>query len=87
MRVKHLIELLQKEVEKDPSTAELRLVAEFDCYGGTRSDEVQNIELNEIYYEDARKTFVWSKSDGAKFIYLDIWPLHTDGFIPEHIYA
>ena len=86
MRVKHLIELLQKEVEKDPSVAELRLVAEFDCYGSTRNDEVKNIELNEMHYDEARKTFVWSKSSGTKFIYLDIWPLHTDGSIPKHTY-
>lgn len=86
MRIKHLIELLQKEVEKDPSIADLRLVAEFDCYGSVRYDEVENIELNEIHYDKDREIFTWSKSDGTKFIYLDIWPLHTDGNIAIHQY-
>ncbi len=86
MRVKHLIELLQKEVEKDPSIAELRLVAEFDCYGSTRDDEVQNVQLTKIGYDETVKRYVWSQPTDTKFLYLDIWPLHVDGSIPKHIY-
>jgi len=85
MRVKHLIELLQKEVEKDPSVAELRLVAEFDCYGSTREDEVQDIKLVRSEYNASRNTYVWDKPDG-RFLCIDIWPLHTDGSVPKHIY-
>lgn len=88
MRVKHLIELLQKEVEKDPSVAELRLVAEFDCYGsGTRKDEVEDIKLVKLGFNKDKRKYEWEKPSDTKFIYLDIWPLHTDGSIPEHIYA
>lgn len=85
MRVKHLIELLQKEVEKDPSISELRLVAEFDCYGSTREDEVEEIKLYRSNYNESRGIYVWNQPDG-KFLCIDIWPLHTDGRVPKHIY-
>lgn len=85
MRVKHLIELLQKEVEKDPSVAELRLVAEFDCYGSTREDEVQDIKLVRSDWNETRRGYVWDKPDG-KFLSIDIWPLHSDGSVPKHTY-
>lgn len=86
MRVKNLIELLQKEVEKDPSVAELRLVAEFDCYGSNRKDEAWEIKLVRFGYNENKKIYVGNPPNDVKFLYLDIWPLHSDGTTPKHIY-